>query len=69
MMLFNSNLPRINSLSCISMINQECKTRPQFVNVNSNNPIFYPLVLKQANVMAIVIILMIHIQKFVFLML
>ena len=68
-MLFNSNLPRINSLSCISMINQECKTRPQFVNVNSNNPIFYPLVLKQANVMAIVIILMIHIQKFVFLML
>ena len=69
MMLFNSNLPRINSLSCISMINQECKTRPQIVNVNSNNPIFYPLVLKQANVMAVVIILMIHIQKCVFLML
>ena len=27
-------------LSCISMKNQECKTRPQVVNVNSNNPIF-----------------------------
>ena len=64
-----SNFTNASSLSCISMINQECKTRPQFVNVNSNNPIFYPLVLKQANVMATVIILMIHIQKFVFLML
>ena len=28
-------------LSCISMKNQECKARPQVVNVNSNNPIFY----------------------------
>ena len=28
-------------LNCISMKNQECKTRPQVVNVNSNNPIFY----------------------------
>ena len=24
------------------MKNQECKSRPQVVNVNSNNPIFYP---------------------------
>ena len=31
-----------SSLSCISMKNQECKTRPQVVNVKSNNPIFYP---------------------------
>ena len=29
------------SLSCISMNNQACKARPQNVNVNSNNPIFY----------------------------
>ena len=29
-------------LRCISMKNQECKTRLQDVNVNSNNPIFYP---------------------------
>ena len=35
-----------SSLSCISMINQECKTRPQIVNVNSNNPIFYPFSIK-----------------------
>ena len=30
-------------LSCISMKNQECKTRPQVINVNSNNPIFFTL--------------------------
>ena len=29
-----------NALSCISMKNQECKTRPQLININSNNPIF-----------------------------
>ena len=33
-------------LSCISMKNQECKTRPQNVNVDRNNPIFYPLRIK-----------------------
>ena len=40
-MFFSNNLPRIHSLSCISMKNQECKTRPQVINVNSHNPIFY----------------------------
>ena len=35
-----------NALNCISMKNQECKTRPQVVNVNSNNPIFYPFSIK-----------------------
>ena len=35
-----------NSLSCITMKNQECKTRPQVVNVISNNPIFYPFSIK-----------------------
>ena len=28
------------------MNNQECKTRPQIVNVSSNNPIFYPFNIK-----------------------
>ena len=28
------------------MKNQECKTRPQVVNVNSNNPISYPFSIK-----------------------
>ena len=33
-------------LNCISLKNQECKTRPQVVNVNSNSPIFYPFSIK-----------------------
>ena len=28
------------------MKNQECKTRSQIVNVNSNNPMFYPFSIK-----------------------
>ena len=35
-----------NVLNCISMKNQECKTRPQVININSNNPIFYPVSIK-----------------------
>ena len=42
-----SNFINVTSLSatplnCVSMKNQECKTRPQVFNINSNNPIFYP---------------------------
>ena len=33
-------------LNCISMKNQECKVRPEIINVNSNNPIFYPFSIK-----------------------
>ena len=35
-------------LSCISMSNQECKARPEIVNVNSNNPMFYPFSVKKS---------------------
>ena len=42
----NTNPLRANKLSCISMNNQECKARSQIVNVNSNNPIFYPFSIK-----------------------
>ena len=35
-----------NALDCISMKTQECKTRPEVINVNSNNPIFYPFNIK-----------------------
>ena len=51
------------------MSNQICKTRPEIINVNSNNPIFYPFSIKKINVVVVEIILMIHIQKFVFLIL
>ena len=41
-----SSLTNAIPLSCISMKNQEYKTRPQVINVNSNNPIFYPFSIK-----------------------
>ena len=36
----------IGALNCISMNNQECKVRPEIVDVNSNDPIFYPFSVK-----------------------
>ena len=41
-----SNLTNASSLSCNSMSNQECKARPEIINVNSNNPLFYPFSIK-----------------------
>ena len=37
----------VTPLNCISMKNQECKGRPQVININSNNPIFYPFSIKK----------------------
>ena len=34
------------TLNCVSMNNQECKVRPDIVDVNSNNSIFYPFSVK-----------------------
>ena len=45
MMLFSS-LPNVNSLECVSLKNQKCKVRPEIVDINSNNPIFYPFSIK-----------------------
>ena len=64
-MIFGS-LSSVNSLECVSLKNQECKIRPEIVDVSGNIPIFYLLVLRQINVVVIVIILMIHMQEFVF---
>ena len=41
-----SGFTKTNSLSCISMSNQACKARPEIINVNSNNPVFYPFSIK-----------------------
>ena len=35
-----------NTLECISMKNQQCKVRPEIININGNNPIFYPFSVK-----------------------
>ena len=62
--LFLSSLVSTTSLNCISMKNQECKVRPEIINVNSNEPVFYPLVLKQANlVVAVTISITISVTK------
>ena len=45
-LMFFSSLPNINPLECISIKNQECKARREIVNVNSDNPIFYPFSIK-----------------------
>ena len=36
----------INPLECISFKNQECKVRPEIININSNDLIFYPFSMK-----------------------
>ena len=33
-------------LSCISINNQQCKVRPEIINVNSDEPVFYPFIIK-----------------------
>ena len=41
-----SSFTTVNFLSCMSMNNQERKTRPEVVNVNGDEPVFFQLVLK-----------------------
>ena len=43
---FNFNLSNVNSLECVSMNNQECKIRTEIINVNTNEPMFYPYSIK-----------------------
>ena len=38
----NANSLNAIRLSCISISNQECRTRPQVVNVNGDEPVFFP---------------------------
>ena len=46
MTFFGCNLSSMNLLECISMNNQECKVRPEIVNVNSKEPVFFPFSIK-----------------------
>ena len=41
---FSCNVLNVISLECVSMNNQECKIRS--VNVNTNEPMFYPYSIK-----------------------
>ena len=46
MMFFYCNLSSVNPLECLSMNNQECKVRPEVVNDNSKEPVFFPFSIK-----------------------
>ena len=55
MMFFVCNVSGVNSLNaillnatakCISMNNKECKIRSEIININSNEPLFYPYSIK-----------------------
>ena len=41
-----SDFTNANSLSCISMNNQECKTKPQVINVNGDELVFFTFSIK-----------------------
>ena len=43
---FFSSLSSVNPLECVSMKNQECKVRPEIVNVNNKEPVFFPFSIK-----------------------
>ena len=45
-LIFFDSLSNVNSLECISMKNQECKGRPEIININGNNPMNYPFSVK-----------------------
>ena len=51
MMLFGCNASNVNPLNAIplkfvSMNNKECKIRPEIININNNEPTFYPYSIK-----------------------
>ena len=46
MIYFGCSWPSVNSLKCISINNEDCKIRPQIVNLNSEEPFFFPFSIK-----------------------
>ena len=43
---FNFNLSSVNSLERVSMNNHACKIRTEIINLNTNEPMFYPYSIK-----------------------
>ena len=43
---FSWNAITLNALECVSMNNQESKVRSEIINVNTNEPPFYPYSIK-----------------------
>ena len=65
-LVFLSGLASTTPLSCILMINQAGKWRPE---INSNEPVFYPFSIKTSKCSGSCNIFMVHMQIYMFLML
>ena len=46
MTFFSCNVLNVNSLECVPVNNQEGKVRSEIINVNTNEPMFYPYSIK-----------------------
>ena len=40
------SVSNVSPLKCVSMDNQECTTRTKIININNNEPVFYPFSIK-----------------------
>ena len=40
------NVLKIKTLECVSVMNQKCVSGPKFINLNADEPVFYPLSIK-----------------------
>ena len=46
MTFFHFNPSNVNSSECISMNNQECRTRTKIIDINNDEPVFHPCSIK-----------------------
>ena len=61
------NLSNVSSLKYVTMSNQECKITTEIINLNTNEPLFYPYSIKINRSKAVVTQSMTHMLKYVFL--
>ena len=40
------NILKVKSLECMSVVNQKCLSRPKIIDINANEPVFYPYSIK-----------------------
>ena len=45
-LMFFGSLSSVNPFECVSMNNQECRVRPEILNISSNVPLFYSFSIK-----------------------
>ena len=63
MMFFSCNARNVIPLKCVSINNQEFRVGSEIININSNEPSFYPCSIKVNECSGSLIMLMIHMQR------